>query len=620
MRPLPPDARPDPRVRRGEPGGHRAEPGVRQTLTRATGAVMSRLWETVRVTLVAQGIVVLLGIPFLSWLFPVLLGLLGESSITAIDLGELLRHPVAVTVFTVLLLGLGALVLVEVLVFLVVAGRRFRRDPASPRLARELLRVGRRLAHPSTLLLVPYAALLLPFGGLAVGGLFTGGIRIPFPLTSELLSTVGGTILYLALLLATIWVEARLILTLPLLAGGWPNVLAAMKTSWMTTRGRVRRVVLLVGSVLFAVVVIASGLATVGLAPTHYADGAFPEWAPAVALVSLTLVEIAAFLLVGFALAVLAQSAMWAIRPLTAPHDPVGHPVRLRPLSLRLRRGLVVAVGIVAAAALTLSNWNGLASLSDGTSTKLVAHRGVFSNAVENTISALEAAAVGEPDYVEIDVQQARGGELVVFHDATLRRLAGDSRRISDLTAAELAEIPIRQGGSVDRIPTLAAVLERAQQLDQPLFLELKIHGRETPTYFDRLIIELERYDALDTVRIASFDRDVIERFALRQPTVPAGLLVSLNLGRAPATSADFLVVNYDSYTPALRDDAWARGLELYVWTVNDMRAVRDLLRDSVNGIITDRTFAAKAEQADIRYETGIATRLEDAFRRAIGW
>lgn len=597
-----------------------ADLGVRRTLVGATGAVMSRLWETVRVTLVVQGLVVLLGIPFLAWLFPTLLGLLGERAVTAIDLGELLRDPVAVTVFSLLLLGLGVLVLAELLVFLVVAGRRFRSDPASPRLAHELILLARRLAHPSTLLLVPAYALLLPFGGLGLGGLFTGGVRIPFPLTSELLSSVGGTVLYLVLLLATIWLQARLILTLPLLAGGWPNVGAAMRESWRTTRGRVPRIVLIVGVVLLATVVVASGLTSVGLAPTRYADGAFPEWAPTVALVSLTLVEAAVFLLVGFAVAVLAQSAMWAIRPLTAPRDPVGPTVALRPVSRRVRRGAVAAVAVVATASLVVSNWTGLATLSDGTSTRLVAHRGVFSESVENTIAALDAAAAGGPDYVELDVQETVNGGFVVFHDATLRRLAGDPRRISDLTVQELAEIPIRQNGQDDRIPSLGAVLARARELDQPLFLELKIHGHESPRYLENLIAVLRHHDALDRVRVASFDQPIIERFARLEPRVPTGLLVSLNLGKAPATSADFLIVNASSYTPALRDDAWARGLELYVWTVNDMRAVRDLLRDSVDGIITDRTFAAKAEQQNIRYETGIATRLEDAFRRAIGW
>lgn len=597
-----------------------AEPGVRQTLIRASGAVASRLWETVRVTLVVQGVVVLVGIPFLAWLFPVLLQVLGASSVTAIDLGELLRHPVAVTVFTVLLLGTGSLALAQVLIFLVVAGRRFRLDPASPALWLELFALTRRLAHPSTLLLIPYAALLLPFGGLALGGLFTGGVRIPFPLTSELLSTFGGTLVYLALLLATVYLLARLILTLPLLAGGRPHVWSAMVDSWRATRGRVVRIAVLVGTVILGTVVVASGIGQVGLGPTRYADGAFPDWSLLVAVLSLTLIEAALFFLVGFALAVLAQVAMWAIRPLTTHHEPPGPTVRVNSVSRRLRRAAVAVIGVVAAGSLALSNWTGLSALSDGSSTMLVSHRGVVAQTVENTLAAVEAASYGDPDFVEIDVQQTADGRFVVFHDLTLRRLAGDPRRVADLTMRELRQIPIVQDGIQDRIPTLDAVLALANRLDQPLFVELKIHGGETDDHLEQIIEALERHDALETARVASFDRDVIERFALLEPTVPVGIVITLALGRAPPTTADFLVVGSSSYTPALRDDAWARGFELYVWTVDDMNTVRDLLRDSVDGIITNRTFAARAEKQNLIYETGIATRLEDALRRTIGW
>lgn len=607
MRPEPaPDTRPD--------------PGVRQTLVQAMGVVADRVWETVRVIVVVQGAVIPLGILFLAWVFPLLLDLLGESSITAIDLGELLRHPVAVSVFAVLLVGLAVLVLAEALVFLVVAGRRLRPDPASPALGRELAGLGRRLAHPSSLLLLPYFALLLPFGGLALGGAFTGGIRIPFPLTSELLSTPLGTGSYLALLVATLYVQARLAFTLPLLAGGVPHVGAALVQSWRSTRGQVVRIVAVTACIALATIVVTSGITSVGLAPTRYADGAFPEVAPAVAIVSLSIIEVAVFFVIGFALATLAHIGMGAVRPITARRDPTGPPVDLRPRSRRLRRGAVAAVAVVAASALTVSNWVGLATLSDGTSTVIVSHRGEATNAVENTLGALEDAAAGGPDFVEIDVQQAADGGLVVFHDATLRRLADDSTRISDLTVAELRKVTLRQGKHEGRIPTLDEMLARARLLEQPLFLELKIHGNETDDYLERLVATIDRHDARDTVRIASFHRATIEAFALLEPKIPAGLLVTLNLGRAPATTADFLIVNANSYTPALRDDAWARGLELYVWTVDDMRAVRDLLRDSVNGIITNRVFSAKAEQQNIRYETGIATRLEDALRRALGW
>src|SRR5690606_7015002 len=130
----------------------------------------------------------------------------------------------------------------------------------------------------------------------------------------------------------------------------------------------------------------------------------------------------------------------------------------------------VIAVGAVAAASLVLSNWVGLAAFSDGSSTVLVAHRAIVSDVVENTLGALEAAAEGDPDFVEIDVQETLDGGFVVFHDSTLGRLAGDTRRIADLTTQEVRQVTIRQNGLEDRIPTLDAVLARANQLDQKLF------------------------------------------------------------------------------------------------------------------------------------------------------
>src|SRR5690606_30905022 len=160
---------------------------------------------------------------------------------------------------------------------------------------------------------------------------------------------------------------------------------------------------------------------------------------------------------------------------------------------------------------------------------------GVFSHAVENTLDAVEAAAAGGPDFVEIDVQQTADGGFVVFHDSTLNRLAGDPRRVADLTTRELRQVTIRQNGREDRIPTPAAVLARANQLDQKLFIELKTHGNESENYLENLVALLDRYDALDTVRVGSFNRRIIEEFAQLEPTVPAGLLISLALGRAPA-------------------------------------------------------------------------------------
>ncbi|MCI0479452.1 hypothetical protein L0Y59_02820 [Candidatus Uhrbacteria bacterium] len=84
---------------------------------------------------------------------------------------------------------------------------------------------------------------------------------------------------------------------------------------------------------------------------------------------------------------------------------------------------------------------------------KVFAHRGLHSRHVgENTLAAfLRAADVGA-DGIEFDLRVSRDGEPVAIHDENLSRVAGDARRVRDLTVRELQSVVLRGEG---RIPTL---------------------------------------------------------------------------------------------------------------------------------------------------------------------
>ena len=62
--------------------------------------------------------------------------------------------------------------------------------------------------------------------------------------------------------------------------------------------------------------------------------------------------------------------------------------------------------------------------------------------APENSLAAFAAAC--EAGYgIELDLQMTADGEVVVVHDDGLMRVAGDPRRIKDLTYDELTRIPV---------------------------------------------------------------------------------------------------------------------------------------------------------------------------------
>lgn len=107
------------------------------------------------------------------------------------------------------------------------------------------------------------------------------------------------------------------------------------------------------------------------------------------------------------------------------------------------------------------------------------AHRGLFDNAgvaPENTLAAFRKAV--EAGYgIELDVQLSKDDKLVVFHDATLKRMCGVAGHVWDYTLEELRKFKI--GHSNERIPTLEEFLE-AVHGKVPFILEYKLYRTQT--------------------------------------------------------------------------------------------------------------------------------------------
>lgn len=99
------------------------------------------------------------------------------------------------------------------------------------------------------------------------------------------------------------------------------------------------------------------------------------------------------------------------------------------------------------------------------------AHRGLHSETVpENSMAAFERAC-REGYGIELDVQLSADGEVMVFHDYTLIRMTGREGKLSDLTAAELKTLSLKD--TAETIPTFREVLELVGGR-VPLLVELK--------------------------------------------------------------------------------------------------------------------------------------------------
>lgn len=111
----------------------------------------------------------------------------------------------------------------------------------------------------------------------------------------------------------------------------------------------------------------------------------------------------------------------------------------------------------------------------------LIAHRGCQSLAPENTLAAFVCAARLGLDAIETDVRLSKDGVLVCAHDASLKRMFGVEKKISDLTADELREFVPTNGNCIStwpkemlRIPTFAEYLDVCEKYGKVPFIETK--------------------------------------------------------------------------------------------------------------------------------------------------
>lgn len=96
----------------------------------------------------------------------------------------------------------------------------------------------------------------------------------------------------------------------------------------------------------------------------------------------------------------------------------------------------------------------------------VIAHRGDWRNAPENSLQAVRNCIALGVDIVEIDIQRTRDDHLILMHDETLDRTTTGSGRVTDWTLDSLKQLRLRNGlgrPTHHTIPTLEEVLLAAK-------------------------------------------------------------------------------------------------------------------------------------------------------------
>ena len=219
---------------------------------------------------------------------------------------------------------------------------------------------------------------------------------------------------------------------------------------------------------------------------------------------------------------------------------------------------------------------------------RVISHRGVSNaNGVQNTVESLEKTAQLKPDLVEMDVQETKDGQFVMMHDANLRSLAGLNVTPQDLTLEELKQIDIFENGYQTKISSFDDYLNRANQLNQKLLIEIKTSRKDSAQMMDHF---LEKYGAKIKVyghQMQSLDYHVIEKVTQYDKEIPVFFILPYN-SVFPRTNASGYTMEYSTLDEYFVTKLWNTEQKLYVWTINGSESFNKSLHLGVDGMITD--------------------------------
>jgi len=232
----------------------------------------------------------------------------------------------------------------------------------------------------------------------------------------------------------------------------------------------------------------------------------------------------------------------------------------------------------------------------------IVAHRGITTDAPENTITAFQRAVDLGADAIELDVRLSSDRIPMVFHDYYLEGVTSVSGPIFNYSAEQLREVVVhnrnRPGPITDRIPTLPEVLE---QFGGKIGLEIEIKGPEpeAPGIIGNVLRKYKNHWGL--ISVTSFEPALLLAIQKECPGISSDLLFPLS---EPWMKPD--VVAYQAiqsarlaqagvvhlHTTQLIDEVvnpiQRQGIEVHAWDVDDLHSLEQAVDLGVKRICTN--------------------------------
>ena len=219
---------------------------------------------------------------------------------------------------------------------------------------------------------------------------------------------------------------------------------------------------------------------------------------------------------------------------------------------------------------------------------KIYAHRGSSIEHPELTMAAYKAAIDDGADGFECDVRLTKDNQLLLWHDADMNRVAGNSARIADSTLAEIKN-------HYPQAITLDELLVLARDNKKELAIETK-HPVPTGSAVEKKVMQLIAQEKpVANIHVMSFSWLALENVRRIDPTQSTVALLHdrYSFAMRRFTSANAIGPGITAFRkkPHLNQDP----RKLFVWTVDDADDMRFCAGNGVDVLITNTPSYARS-------------------------
>ncbi|XPD22912.1 glycerophosphodiester phosphodiesterase [Bacillus haimaensis] len=236
-----------------------------------------------------------------------------------------------------------------------------------------------------------------------------------------------------------------------------------------------------------------------------------------------------------------------------------------------------------------------------------VAHRGASGHAPEHTITSYKMGEKMHGDYIEVDLQMTKDGQLIAMHDETLDRTTNGTGQVKDHTLEEIKKLdagswfnekyPEKANPAYKglKVPALEEVF---QQFGKNANYYIETKSPEVYPGMEEALIELVNKYGIDkdTLLVQSFSPASLTKMNQIDPTVK---LVQLMWYTSPAAISDAELMSIKEYAigigpnSSMIDQEYVQktvqnGLEIHPYTVNEKEEMKKLIQWGVTGMFTN--------------------------------